>query len=273
MKKCLEKAQQEVAFRELLQIIGANGGKVPYSAIDKLVKTYHSNGFKSITRDNLNYRLKKNKRSGNADPLIGSALTTFSAPSKSSEVISDLSNPSDALMDISNTITTSTTEPNGEVLKKVGGRAKGSTKSAAKENEKKKRELITTCATIFNEAKIKANKAGTLVPSGTLRKIIDEESKKSGLYVSISLDTIRSRVKRGNLDAFNANLMSPIHDVEPTLCDVCIRLGKMGNPLTKTTIIELVNDLIAETEYMEKIKYCKGLRKLNSIEKLGDAWY
>jgi len=120
LKGEIEKAQQEEAFRELLQIIGANGGKVPYRAIDKLVKTYHSKGFKSVTRDNLDYRLKKNKRSGNADPLIGSALTTFSAPSKSSEVISDLSNPSDALMDISNTITASTTEPNGEVLKKSG---------------------------------------------------------------------------------------------------------------------------------------------------------
>jgi hypothetical protein len=47
----------------------------------------------------------------------------------------------------------------------------------------------------------------------------------------------------------------------------------MGNPLTKTTIIELANDLIAETEYQEKIKECKGLRKLNYTEKLGDAWY
>jgi hypothetical protein len=47
-------------------------------------------------------------------------------------------------------------------------------------------------------------------------------------------------------------MLSPIHDVEPTFCDFCIHLGKMGNPLTKTTIIELANDLIAETEYQEK---------------------
>jgi hypothetical protein len=68
-------------------------------------------------------------------------------------------------------------------------------------------------------------------------------------------------------------MISPIHDVEPTLCDFCIRLGKMGNPLTKTTIIELANDLIAETKYKEKIKDCKNLRKLDSVDKLGDAWY
>ncbi len=80
-------------------------------------------------------------------------------------------------------------------------------------------------------------------------------------------------MKRGNLNAFNSNMISTIHDVEPTLCDFCIRLRKMGNPLTKTTIIELANDLIAETEYKEKIKDCKNLRKLDSVDKLGDAWY
>ncbi len=44
-------------------------------------------------------------------------------------------------------------------------------------------------------------------------------------------------------------------------------------PLTKTTIIELANDLINETEYQQKIKDCKKLRKLKSTEKLCEAWY
>jgi hypothetical protein len=45
----------------------------------------------------------------------------------------------------------------------------------------------------------------------------------------------------------------------------------MGNPLTKTTIIELANDLIADTEYLQKLKECKGLQKLQSTETLNDA--
>ncbi len=91
MKKCFEKAQQEEAFRELLAIMGANGGKVPYGAVDKLVKTYHSNGFKAVTRDNLNYRLKKNKSGVRSDPLIGSSVT---ASAQSNHIISDISNQS-----------------------------------------------------------------------------------------------------------------------------------------------------------------------------------
>jgi hypothetical protein len=60
---------------------------------------------------------------------------------RSNDITSDLSNPSDALGDMSNTIATATTDaPDGEVLlNKKGGRAKGSTKIAAKENEKKKK--------------------------------------------------------------------------------------------------------------------------------------
>jgi hypothetical protein len=61
--------------------------------------------------------------------------------------------------------------------------------------------------------------------------------------------------------------------VEPTICQICIRLGKMGNPLTKTTIIELANDLLADTEYLDKIQDCKGLLKLKCTDKLSDAWY
>jgi hypothetical protein len=47
----------------------------------------------------------------------------------------------------------------------------------------------------------------------------------------------------------------------------------MGKPLTKTTIVELANDLIYETEYQKNVRDCKALRKLKQTEKLSDAWY
>jgi hypothetical protein len=54
--------------------MGANGGKIPYGAVNRLVKTYRNNGFKAVTRDNLNYRLKKNKRGVRSDSLIGGSV-------------------------------------------------------------------------------------------------------------------------------------------------------------------------------------------------------
>jgi hypothetical protein len=49
VKKGYEKAQQEEAFKELLQIIGANGGKIPYGAVNKLLKKCKSNGFNVVS--------------------------------------------------------------------------------------------------------------------------------------------------------------------------------------------------------------------------------
>jgi len=84
---------------------------------------------------------------------------------------------------------------------------------------------------------------------------------------------VRSRVKRGNLTAYNKNQQSPINKIEPIIVEFCVRLGKMGCPLTKTTVIELANDIISGTELKEEVLNCKQLRKLKSIEKLGNAWY
>ncbi len=138
MKKCLEKAQQEEAFRELLSIMGANGGRIPYGAVDKLVKTYHSNGYKAVTRDNLNYRLKKNKTctSSVKDSLIGSCVTMTN---RSIDVISDLSDQTAGLRDISNTASAPNDEaPNTSTnVTKVDGRKKGLKTNLVKENEKK----------------------------------------------------------------------------------------------------------------------------------------
>ncbi len=51
--------------------MGANGGKVCYGAIDKLVKKkINSNGFKAINQQNLFYRLKKLKNNKSNDNLL-----------------------------------------------------------------------------------------------------------------------------------------------------------------------------------------------------------
>jgi hypothetical protein len=74
---------------------------------------------------------------------------------------------------------------------------------------------------------------------------------------SISLDTIRSRVKRGNPEAIMTSKQSPITELEPIICEFCIHLAKMGRPLTKTTVIELANDLIMDTEFQSKVEQFK----------------
>jgi hypothetical protein len=54
---------------------------------------------------------------------------------------------------------------------------------------------------------------------------------------------------------------------------MCIRLAKMGLPLTKSTVLELANDLINKTEYQEKLAAAKKLRGLHDENNLGTRWY
>ena len=87
MKKGYEKAQQEEAFKELLFMIGANGGKLPYGAMDKLKKKYQANGFKAMKRQNLYYRLKNRKEFTAREGLT---VSTVSVAVESNAVFSDL---------------------------------------------------------------------------------------------------------------------------------------------------------------------------------------
>jgi hypothetical protein len=144
VKKGYEKAQQEEAFKELLQIIGANGGKIPYGAVNKLLDKYKSNGFKAVSRQNLYYRLEKYKKADSNESLVGKSISIAGG---NSAVVSDLSNPS------SNIITEANAESNAEAnaesnaeasesieIIRRGGRMKGSTEAAKTAMSKKKKK-------------------------------------------------------------------------------------------------------------------------------------
>ncbi len=89
----------------------------------------------------------------------------------------------------------------------------------------------------------------------------------------MSLHTIRSRIARENIDCVDGNQISPVAAVETIICDFCRRLAKIGDPLTKGTVVQLANDLIAETEFATKVVECKEICQLNPESALGNAWY
>ncbi len=115
--------------------------------------------------------------------------------------------------------------------------------------------MITLCAIQYNEERERASETKNYVPVGTLKRIVMQEVEKTGLETnSISLETVRSRAKRNNVTAYNPYKTPLLADVEPIICDFCIRLGKMGQPLTRSTVIELANSVINQTEYKGKGK-------------------
>jgi hypothetical protein len=58
-RKAIGEAIKEEALKELLKIKALGQGRLPYGAMDRIVKKYHDKGYPEVTRDNLNYRLKK----------------------------------------------------------------------------------------------------------------------------------------------------------------------------------------------------------------------
>jgi hypothetical protein len=88
VKASYEKAQQMEAFKELLTVMGANGGKVPYGAMDKLVKKFNGNGFRAVNRQSLYYRLEKLKENKSNISLVGKTLSVLE---DNTTIVSDLS--------------------------------------------------------------------------------------------------------------------------------------------------------------------------------------
>jgi len=145
VKKSIEKAQQEEAFKEFVAIIGANGGKIPYGAVEKLVKAYHRNGFKGVTRQNLYYRLERSKKCNKKDDstMVGTTVTTTSSSLGTVSSVTMSYATSSRAAELSGDSGTSTTNTNGRDTSSAanivtnssvnkGGRKKSSTKAAHK---------------------------------------------------------------------------------------------------------------------------------------------
>jgi hypothetical protein len=59
IRKAIGKAIQAEAFKELLKVKAAGQGRLQYEEMERLVKRYNEKGYPEVTRDNLNYRMKK----------------------------------------------------------------------------------------------------------------------------------------------------------------------------------------------------------------------
>ena len=132
VRKSIEKAQQEEAFKELIKAMASNGGKADYGAIKKIVKAYQSNGFKAVTRQNLYYRLSK-MRNANDSALLGATVATTS--SETQGVISDITG--DETLN-EETVTNSVIDGSSKIV----GRKKGTTKEKKEEAAQNYKEVI-----------------------------------------------------------------------------------------------------------------------------------
>jgi hypothetical protein len=58
-------------------------------------------------------------------------------------------------------------------------------------------------------------------------------------------------------------------DIEPLIAEFCIHLARLGEPLTKTSVLTRANDLIQNTQALVDFKIKHKIELL----KLGLRWY
>jgi hypothetical protein len=144
MQKAWEDMQQKEAFKDLLLIQGANGGKLKFKDMKDLVLKYKQKGYTAVSKDNLYYRLRCYK-AVTREEVIGSSITITGRQSTLSDLTSDdVTTSSNNITNISGYNNNVAANINTSTRK--GGRPKGSTKAAAEKINAIVKELVTMAA-------------------------------------------------------------------------------------------------------------------------------
>jgi hypothetical protein len=240
------------AFNDLLKVRSERNNKLKRGDIKQVIAKYHSKKLYCVTRYNLEYRLKlydkgiPNLMSDNVPTTSTPVSTILSTSFVGADDISSLTFPH------SNTPTNDSDndleELDYSIPATTGGRKIGTTLKAKKSKEQKLDLATSSVASQYIEIMKTAKSRGKQVKKNTLNNLITETSNEFGLTpASINYETIKSRIKASNPAGQAPQRTSPIADVEPLILHWIILLAEMGNPLTRSGIIELANEVIENT--------------------------
>jgi hypothetical protein len=115
------------------------------------------------------------------------------------------------------------------------------------------------------------------VANRTLEELIKATADSYGLETKdISASIIKSRLARSNPAGTSQSSTSPMLEAEPYIAEYCIRLARIGEPLTKKGVLELARSFIAgETE--TETKFIAWLKKHSTYNPdsplLTSGWY
>ena len=149
------------------------------------------------------------------------------------------------------------------------GNTKGNTKVKRQQDAKDyvdcMNEITYDYATKLAENRITKKRC----KGGYLESLIQEKKLKYEVPDTISPETIRSRVRTGNLDPSHPGTQSPLHEAEQALVVICIQMGQIRQPLNCAEGIRLMNDMIAGTPTQDALKEFQMVRKLNRSQEFG----
>ena len=271
----IKKSSISAAVKELLVEKVKNGGRIPSGCMVLVLNDLEKSGVVT-NRDHLNYQLAK---------LEAKIENEMLEEKRKKEMESrTMLLPIDVVhcdageeMTVSDITGSSTSHSNGS---KQRGRPAGSSTVNRMKNQSVRLQCISEIATTYKNELTECKKNNCITSKCYLKKLIKRKWEEFELDSAtiVSSETIRSRVKRGNLYAAHAGTPPVLPDIiEKVIVDVVLMMAKIRNPLCVSQIIELANSMIMKSEFKEKIKEWKALRYNNLPEKkemtLGYGWW
>ena len=158
------------------------------------------------------------------------------------------------------------------------GRKKGSTNNAKLEYKKRKNLLIDEISDTWYDIMRDDNDNTKL-----FEIIIIKKYEHNLPDVHIPESTIYSRVRRGNTNNVTIGLVSPMAEVEPTLCHLLKYASRMGQYVSQQNTINMANELIegkptglAVQAWMEKFNFTARRNAklgIRADQKVGWGWF
>jgi hypothetical protein len=241
LKKLQERTIQQQALKDILRIRAANNGKLSYGDIKHVIDKYESKGFSCVTRRNLRYRISMlDERNGLLASEVQLPMNDVDVPPKQVDEISPL------------------TECTTDDLRDTNGNNPSNvriSKRKANENKKKYLQLVSDCITkvateLLEEKNSNKSSGSKKLPRKSLQNIIDRTEAEYCLVPgTIKPNTIRSRLRRNNVTGIHKQRTPVLKVLEPLIVAWCTKMAQIGMSMERENVIELVNDLIKDTDF------------------------
>lgn len=247
-----------------------NGGRVPYGRLQQLVEE-NKPCFPWLSVDKVNNHLRKyNKECTITDTVLHNENVTTMGSIFSFSGLSSLTGDEtsgddstyqqpDASKSDESTTASDSTGQSTLMVEARAGRPKGSTSANSSDLERRIRLAKQEAAERFSLARRRAKRCNKRTTRGTFAFIIVDCKAKHNIPegMHISVETLRSRAKRGNFKGGNVGNTSPMEDVEPYIVELIGQLAKMRVPITRRQGLQLANLLISGTLTEERVRVWK----------------
>jgi hypothetical protein len=133
----------------------------------------------------------------------------------------------------------------------------------SEKTSKNYKECVNAIAEAYDN-ELTLNNPEKRLAKGYLEQLILQKKEEFGISCNVSVETVRSRIKRGSLAPTHPGSAPPLLKAELASVEICIQMGKIRQPLTRDKAIAIMNDMISKTEMSASLTEFQKVRTSNS---------